>query len=345
MELLKPQALVKGDTIGICTPSSAPYTENPEMFEVALRNIEKLGFKVKLGSLTAARASEGYRSGGPEARAKEFMDLVRDDEVKGIMSTIGGANSNSMIPFLDFAEIRRQRKFFCGYSDVTSLHLAILHYAGLRTIYGTAAMVWFGDYPDGIAESAESFYEAVTRTADAPRQLEPFPRWSNHSRDWGSGAWKTEPRKWKTNEGWRVLSEGSVTAEIVVANLNTLLSAAGTPYFPDLKGRILLVESMSAPFHMEERDFRHLQLMGVLDDLAGLIVGKPEFLDTEGAPFTHNDLIREVVGPRPYPIITEFDCGHTVPMHAIGQCARVALTASASAGVTFTLTDSFVTFC
>lgn len=342
MELIKPRALKKGDTIGICTPSSPSYTGNPEMFEVALGNIEKLGFKVKLGSLTAARASQGYRSGSPKGRAREFMDLVRDDEVKGIMSTIGGANSNSMIPFLDFAEIRRQRKFFCGYSDVTSLHLAILHYAGLRTIYGTAAMVWFGDYPDGIAESAESFYQAVTETADTPRQLAPFPRWSNHSRDWGSGAWKTEPRKWQTNEGWRVLSEGSARGEIVVANLNTLLCAAGTPYFPSLKGRILLVESMAAPFHMEERDFRQLQLMGVFDDIAGLIVGKPEFPDTEGAPFTHNQLIEEVVGPRDYPIVTEFDCGHTVPMHAIGEAALIELCARGERDVQLTLCEALV---
>lgn len=342
MELLTPHALKPGDTIGICTPSSPSYTGNPEMFEVALGNIEKLGFKVKLGTLTKDRASQGYRSGTPKDRAAEFMALVNDDEVRGIMSTIGGANSSSMIPFLDFAAIRAQRKFFCGYSDVTSLHLSILHYAGLRTIYGTAAMVWFGDYPNGIKESAESFHTAITTTSAEPRELRPFPRWSNHARSWETGAWKTEPRQWQDNEGWQVLCAGEASGEIIVANLNTLLSAAGTPYFPRLKDRILLVESMAAPFHMEERDFRQLQLMGVLDEIAGLIVGKPEFLDAEGAPFSHNELIAEVVGPRPYPIVTEFDCGHTVPMHAIGQASRVELSASGDRDVTFRLLDPFV---
>lgn len=342
MELLTPHALKPGDTIGICTPSSPSYTRNPEMFDIAVGNIEKLGFKVKLGTLTKDRASQGYRSGTPEERAAEFMALVNDDEVGGIMSTIGGANSSSMIPFLDFAAIRAQCKFFCGYSDVTSLHLSILHYAGLRTIYGTAAMVWFGDYPDGIKESAESFRTAITNTSAEPRELRPFPRWSNHGRSWETGAWKTEPREWQDNRGWQVLSPGEASGEIIVANLNTLLSAAGTPYFPKLKDRILLVESMAAPFHMEERDFRQLDLMGVFHEIAGLIVGKPEFLDAEGAPFSHNELIAEVVGPRPYPIVTEFDCGHTVPMHAIGQAARVELKARGDRDVTFRLLGPLV---
>lgn len=342
MELITPRALKKGDTIGVCTPSSPSYTGNPEMFDVAMGNIEKLGFKVKLGSLTAARASQGYRSGTPEDRAQEFMDLVRDDEVAGIMSTIGGANSNSMIPFLDFTEIRRQRKFFCGYSDVTSLHLAILHYAGLRTLYGTAAMVWFGDYPDGIAETIESFYEAITRTDDAPRELKPFPRWSNHFRDWDDGSWKTVKREWQENLGWQVLSSGEARGPLVAANLHTLCSSAGTPYFPELKDRILLIESMAAPYAIEERTMRQLQLVGAFDQIAGLIVGKPESPDPQGAPFSHNELIMEVVGSRNYPIISEFDCSHTVPMLTLGQGADLELVARQGRDVSVTVHSPFV---
>jgi len=60
--------------------------------------------------------------------------------------------------------------------------------------------------------------------------------------------------------------------------------------------------------------------MGVFDGLAGLIIGKPEWPDTQGAPFTHNELIIEILGKeRAYPIISEFDCGHTVPMHTLAQ--------------------------
>lgn len=64
-----------------------------------VRNLEKLGFRVKLGKLTSRRAAEGYRSASGRERASEFMELIRDPEVRGLIATIGGYNSNSMRPF------------------------------------------------------------------------------------------------------------------------------------------------------------------------------------------------------------------------------------------------------
>lgn len=120
--IVNPRFLKPGDTIGIFTPSSPSYVDNPELFENGIKNLSELGFKIKLGSLTKARANEGYRSASPQKRAEELMELILDSEVSGVISTIGGYNSSSMIPFLDFKAIRKSRKVFCGYSDVTSLH-------------------------------------------------------------------------------------------------------------------------------------------------------------------------------------------------------------------------------
>ena len=328
MELIRPKALVQGNTIGVFTPSSPSYFENEEMFACGIRNLERLGLKVKLGSLTSRRAHQGYRSGTPVDRAKELMDLVCDPEVHGIISTIGGYNSNSLIPFLDFDLIRKHSKVICGYSDVTSLHLAILKFSGLRTFYGPAAMTWFGDWPDGISESAESFWLAANNHQATPRKIAPFPRWSNHRRDWANGDWKRLPREWKPNAGWRTLIGGEAEAPVILANLSTLMSAAGTQYFPETNGKILLIESMSAGFAAEERNLRQLQLMGVFDGLAGLIVGKPEWPDAQGAPFAHNELILEIVGKnRAYPVISEFDCSHTVPMLTVAQMTPLRIRA------------------
>ncbi|MGB0453987.1 MAG: S66 peptidase family protein [Bacteriovoracaceae bacterium] len=342
MELLKPHKLNKGDTIGVFTPSSPAYKANEELFTNGVKNIERLGFKVKLGSLTKERSSQGYRSGTPKERVEEFMDLIRDDSVKALISTIGGMNSNSMIPFLDFDLIRKKRKIICGYSDVTSLHLSILKYSGLKTLYGPAIMTWFGEYPNGIEESISSFLMATTNSSDNEREFLPFPRWSNHFRDWSNGDWKNIPREWKENKGWKVLNAGSVTGEIVVANLNTLMSSAGTDYFPNIEGKILLIEEMSAPWSKEERSLRQLQLMGVFDKISGLIMGKPEMPNDEGAPFGLNELLMEVVGVRTYPIVSEFDCSHTIPMHTIGMRSKVSLEASSDYDVKFKALESFV---
>lgn len=337
--VLKPFALRPGDTIGVLTPSSPSYTANEELFANGVANLERLGLKVKLGSLTEKRGSQGFRSGTAEERAKEFMDLILDDQVHGMITTIGGYTSSSLIPYLDFDEIRKQRKIFCGYSDITSLHLAILKFAGLRTVYGPAVMCWFGDWKDGEPKSTHWFMEAVSKHTVGPRAVAMPEMWSNHARSWATGAWKTVTREWKKQDGWLPLAEGVAEAPIVALNFNTLLSAAGTPYFPDLRGCILILEDMEAPMGRTERSLSQLLYMGVFDELKGLIIGKPEFFKGDEAPMTYEELFLEIIGPRNYPIVGRFDCGHTLPMIAIPQMTPVRLSVTRTRGVSFEFLD------
>ncbi len=342
MEIIKPKSLKKGDTIGVFTPSSPSYIHNEEMFLNAKKSMEALGFNVKFGDLTERRTSQGYRSAGPKARAREFMELIEDDGVHALMSTIGGMNSNSMIPYLDFELIRKKRKIVCGYSDVTSLHMSILSYSGLKTFYGAAFMPTFGEYPNGALDSLESFLKAATNTSSNERQIFPFKKWSNHFREWSNGDWKNLDRKWNENLGWKVLNEGQADGEFLLTNLNTLTSACGTPYFPNIEGKILLLEEMAAPYSRLERNLTQMKLCGVFDQIKGLIFGKPELENNEGAPFNIEDLLIEIVGKRDYPIITEFDCSHTVPLHTIGQLCPISVEAKKDYEVKFLIKDSFV---
>ena len=110
MEILKPKALKPGDTIGIFTPSSPAYVHNEEMFKLGIENIKAQGFRVKLGELTKMRSHQGYRSGSGVERAREFMNLIKDDQVDALIATIGGMNSNSMIPYLDYELIREKKE-------------------------------------------------------------------------------------------------------------------------------------------------------------------------------------------------------------------------------------------
>jgi muramoyltetrapeptide carboxypeptidase len=197
-ELIKPRALKRGDTVGVFTPSSPGYTWNEGLFTNGLKNLEKLGFKIKLGSVTERRGSQGYRSATAQERAAEFMELIDEDKVHGLISTIGGYNSSSLIPYLDFDKIREARKVICGYSDVTSLHMAIQKFSCLSTIYGPAVMCWFGDWPDGCAKSSEWFIHAVSKHVDGTRKIEQPAQWSNHKRSWDNGEWKTLPRQWQS---------------------------------------------------------------------------------------------------------------------------------------------------
>ena len=337
MQLLRPRRLGEQPTIGVFTPSIPAHIWFREKYLFGITQLERLGFRVVEGPLTAQATEQGYRSGTPQERAAEFMALIDDPRVDMLMSAIGGMNSASMIPFLDFQHIRAARKIICGYSDVTSLHMAILHYAGLSTFYGPAVIPSFGDYPAPPEETVESFLMAARSHHDGRRELRIPARWSNQFRDAWTHDWQTGERVYEANPGWHVLNAGTVSAPIVVANLNTLLTAAGTPYFPVLDGVLLLIEDMAAPLWSEERALRQLHLMGVFDRIAGLLIGKPEKYDQQNAPFDYDALVMEIVGPRNYPIVSNVDCGHTHPMLTLAQMTPTTLSASGTYDVLFSV--------
>lgn len=41
------------------------------------------------------------------------------------MSTIGGTNSNSMLPYIDYEAFKKNPKLVVGYSDATAILLAL----------------------------------------------------------------------------------------------------------------------------------------------------------------------------------------------------------------------------
>ncbi len=329
--LVLPPALRPGDTVALFAPSAPSHAKYREMFAHGKEALRRLGYRVKEGSLLAKGTHQGYRSGPPQERAAELMELVRDPEVRAVIATVGGANSASLLPWIDFAEVRAHPKILCGFSDVTSLHLAWVVKAGISSFYGPGVMAHFAEWPEMVPETRESFLAAVGWAEAGERRLVPPSRWSWKDRDWNDGGpWKTEPREWEPNPGWRGLREGRVRAPVLVANTGTLVSNAGTDVFPTLDGWVLLIEDLEAPMSRLERNWRHLERLGVFDRIAGLIVGKPEKFRDEGAPFSMDELLLEIVGSRAMPIVAGFDCSHTHPMITLAQGRE--LTVSVEAG-------------
>ena len=295
------------------------------------------------GPLTRRAVARGHRAGTPQERAAELNALFGDPEVRAILCTIGGANSSSLVPYLDFELIRANPKVFCGYSDVTSLHLALMRYAGLSTFYGPAVMPSFGEWPEVVPETRDSFLAAVSRTEPGARRLVPPARWSNHFRDAAGDEWRTEPRQYQPNPGWSVVHPGLAEGPALVVNLNTLRSNAGTPEFPDMKGAVLFIEEMSTGPALAERAFRHLAAMGVFEEVAGLVWGKVEHRSDPGSPHNLEELLLEAIGGvPPFPVVTDFDCGHTVPMLTLAQGVPVRVEAPAGGVAAITVLEPMV---
>lgn len=92
------------------------------------------------------RKGDTYRSGTPKERADQLNTLLRDPEIKMVMPTIGGTNSNSMLPYIDYAALKENPKIVVVYSDATAILLALYGKTGISTYYGPALIPSFGKF-------------------------------------------------------------------------------------------------------------------------------------------------------------------------------------------------------
>src|SRR5438093_5917752 len=130
MTRIKPPALRSGDLIGIVAPAS---NIKPDLLTQGCRELERLGFRV----LHRPDITTSYRyfSGTDARRTAEFLQMLRNPEVRGIFCARGGYGSGRLIPYLEPELIRANPKIINGSSDITLL-LSFLDRAGIVSFHG-----------------------------------------------------------------------------------------------------------------------------------------------------------------------------------------------------------------
>lgn len=245
---LLPVRLNKGDTVGLVSPSSA--TDEPLDLQLAGEAMQALGFKVKTGAHYAGR--RGYLAGADAERAGDLNAMFADKEVKAIICVRGGSGAARLLPLLDYDAIRRNPKVLLGYSDITALHSAIHARTGLVTFHGPIGSGSWNRF--NVDQFQRMFFE---------RELMQYKNPDERGDE-------LVQRKNRTV----TITGGKAQGELVGGNLSVLVALAGSSYLPDFKGRILFLEDVSEAPYRIDRMFSTLKLMGVLDQVAGVIFGQ-----------------------------------------------------------------------
>ncbi|MGM9913598.1 S66 family peptidase [Floccifex sp.] len=137
--MIIPEFLHESDCIGI-TASSCGILDKKEKYIDSINNIKKQGFTIKE---TENVYTNGMVSGSSLQRAKQFMDLIEDNQVKAIAIASGGDFLFDMLPFLDYEKIKNNPKWIIGSSDPTSLLFTITTNLNIQTIYSPCNMSGF----------------------------------------------------------------------------------------------------------------------------------------------------------------------------------------------------------
>src|SRR6185312_3575579 len=116
--LLRPPAIVKGDTIGVVSPSYAPKSS---WLQRGVRALERAGFNVLLDP--ELEKLPRFTRAEDERRAENLMGMWLNPSVNAIIASTGGYGAVRLLPHLEPAVFQNTPKALVGYSDITALHL------------------------------------------------------------------------------------------------------------------------------------------------------------------------------------------------------------------------------
>lgn len=294
MTIRKPPRLRPGDTVAVVATAS-PWENRSELLR-AVAALESWDLQVVLGDHVSDR--HGYLAGQDEDRAADLHRALADPEVRAVFCLQGGFGSPRLIPLFDPEVFAGPSKAICGYSDVTTVHLAVHRWNDTISFYSNGASGL------GSPEVTDWSRETLHRALFSDQPFGEIP------------ASPDDPYV-------RTIRGGVVKGRLAGGCAGLLSSSIGTAVEVETEGRILVLEEISLDTEDFDAILTHLRNAGKLARAAGIVVGdvrtkKSGYL-TE---LSTEDVLEELLGPLGIPVIYGLPVGHgkhhaTVPLGAM----------------------------
>lgn len=329
-----PEKLKKGDTIGICAPSCGivnPYKIT--RLNLAIETLKSMGYKVI--ETAHVRTNEKGRSASAQVRAKEFMELYENPEVKLIIFATGGDFLCEMIDYLDFEKLKTLKpKWLQGYSDITGISFLFNSILEIPTMYCQTIK----DY--AMKPLHKSLIDCLEIEAGNEIIQESFELYEKDFKEDESNIYATynltEKVEWKNVVGGsKIVMQG----RSIGGCLDCIQCYIGTKYDKVVEyiekhkeeGIIWFLEC----FEMGTADlFRFLWQMkkaGYFKYCNGIIFGRPLFIRND-YDISFNEAVKDILGDLNIPIICDADIGHVSPQIATVNGAILKITSENGKG-------------
>lgn len=248
--LILPEKLSPGDTVGIVAPSSPMFEDG--QIEFTFRWLKKLGLKWKLGE--HLHEHHGDLAGVDAARLEDFHRMWADEEVKAVFPVRGGNGSVRLLSDLNFDLIRKNPKILIGFSDITGLLIPIHQETGMVTFHGPTAGSFFdSEYTFENFKRALFDKNPIGTIKDPDKQDDYAPSYPPYR---------------------MVFSPGEAEAPLTGGCLTLIRQLMGTPWEINTDGKIFFFEDVGEEPHAVDMMVTQLLLAGKFDKVAGVIVGE-----------------------------------------------------------------------
>jgi muramoyltetrapeptide carboxypeptidase len=301
-----PPRLTSGSRIALVAPSG-PLLERDELTRAA-ELCRELGHQPALGPNAARR--HGYLGGTDAERLADLDWALSDASIAAVWCLRGGYGLTRILDRVDYAALERRPKPLIGFSDVTALLLAALRVTGIVTFHAPTARQPMPAFSRrhftrvlGCAEPA-----GVLERREAPADIL-VPR---------------APRI-------VTISPGRVEGPLIGGNLSLVQCLVGTSWLPELDGALLFLEDVGEDLYRVDRALSHLRLAGVLQRIAGLLIGQFTEMQkgTSDGALGFDEVLDHYVTPLGIPAAYGFPIGHVDEQWTLPIGARARLDADA----------------
>lgn len=319
--MIKPQKLKRGDTVAIVSLSSGIAGDDAILWRT-YQGIQRLQevFDLKVKIMPHALKGNAYIRQHPELRAADLNEAIKDEEVKAIISCIGGDDAIRIWPYVDCEAIQYYPKIFTGYSDSTTIHM-MFYKMGVISFYGPALLT---DFAENMSMDCYTIKDIEKNWFNTEPIGEVVP--AKYIRLYGL-SWnienKTIARSIVQQQGYELLQgQDKIKGHLIGGNLETLVDIKETELFPklnDFEQAILFLETsedMPLPTEFREMLFQLFE-KGVFHRINGIIFGKP-FNNTYYEQY--KDVILTFFNIDPFkqlPILYNLSFGHNEPKHML----------------------------
>lgn len=262
-------------TVGIISPSIM-LSERDLQIDKWLKYLQNCGLEVVVAPTVLSGGC--HYIGDYQEKARDIMQMYQNPQIDALICAHGGAGALNVLEYLDYNIIAANPKPIIGFSDNTSLQLAVYAKTGNRFVTGFSPEYEFRN--GNISPLVDEQFRKII---------------SGESITYISG---------------EVVKSGVAEGVLLGECLSTISDLNGTPYYPDISGSILLLEDEDEKAYKLGLMLTQLRLNPNFKNVKGIIFGR--FADCTDSPTqgSVDEVLAEFCAHVKVPVIKNFNFGH-----------------------------------
>jgi muramoyltetrapeptide carboxypeptidase LdcA involved in peptidoglycan recycling len=310
-----PNPIKTPGTIGLCATSAGVNKNMFDFLDRAISNVKSLGYEV-IESLSVRSNNYERTSASAAVRANEFLSLYQKADC--VIPVWGGEFLMEILPLFDFQNFADLPvKWISGYSDTTTLLLAITTLCDIATLHGSSFMNFgFDEFSEKSIEAFQAMalqndyhQSSSVKFGNAPQYVSS----SETSMNLVKATRYQNLNKNRTLERFegRILSGCLDAVNTIIGSKYENVNGFTEKYCRD--GTIWFLESSALSAANIYKILFHMRENGWFENTKGIVYGRvtEEYSDTFEYALT--DALESTFCQLNIPVLYNADIGHTLP--------------------------------